>query len=237
MITGIKFKAALLLLAALVPFSFALHAQSVPGNLPVQLKPVTTDASSPLIFYITGDGGMKKFSANVIDEFQRKQYPVIALNALKYFWNKKTPAQAATDVSNLIRYYQHQWNNHAGVILIGYSLGADVMPFIYTSMPAALQNEVHQVVLLSPSRFTDLEVHLSDMLGKGSNKGKSVPAEINKINKPLLLVFGAEEKDFNFAELTVGNYKKIVLPGGHAYDEDAGGVAGRLMSMFVHSPQ
>ncbi|WP_073082955.1 AcvB/VirJ family lysyl-phosphatidylglycerol hydrolase [Chitinophaga jiangningensis] len=209
-------------------------AQSIPGNLPVQVKAPPAGATSPLIFYITGDGGMKKFSANVIDEFQKRTYPVVALNALKYFWNKKTPVQAATDVANLIRYYQAQWNTHQGIILIGYSLGADVMPFIYTHLPAAMVAEVQHVVLLSPSRFTDMEVHLSDMLGKGGNKGMSVPAEINKISRPLLLVFGEEEKDFNLSELTIPHYKKLILPGGHSYDEDAAGVANRLIAGFAH---
>ncbi|NIG56878.1 AcvB/VirJ family lysyl-phosphatidylglycerol hydrolase [Chitinophaga sp. Cy-1792] len=212
-------------------FKNRAQAQNAPGNLPIQAKAPDAGSTQPLIFYITGDGGMKKFSANVIDEFHKKNYPVVALNALKYFWNKKSPNQAATDVANLIRYYQSQWNSHHGIILVGYSLGADVLPFIYTHLPATLESEVQQVVLLSPSKTTDLEVHLSDMLGKSNNKGMSVTAEINKItDKPLVLVFGEEEKDFNLGELTIRNYKRLVLPGGHTYDEDAGGVAGKIMA-------
>lgn len=58
----------------------------------------------------------------------------------------------------------------------------------------------------------------------------SVPAEINKITgKPLLLVFGAEEKEFNFSALSIP-YQKLILPGGHAYDEDANGVAGKILT-------
>lgn len=200
-------------------------------NLPIVVKAPPAGSTAPLIFYITGDGGMKKFSVNVIDEFQRKSYPVIALNALKYFWSRKTPQQAAADISGLIRYYQAQWSSNHGVVLIGYSLGADVMPFIYNHLPGTLGGEVRNVVLLSPSRFTDMEVHLSDMLGKSSNKGMSVIAEINKITeKPVVLIFGAEEKDFGLTDLTVHNYKKLVLPGGHAYDEDAGGVASKILA-------
>ena len=204
-------------------------AQNGVNNLPVVIKPATAGTSGPLILYITGDGGMKKFSINVTESFRQKNYPVVALNALKYFWNKKTPQQAAKDVAALIRHYQAQWDSHHGVILIGYSLGADVLPFIYTSLPAEVAEEVKQLVLLSPSLYTDMEVHVSDMLGKTNNKGMSVPAEINKISgKPLLLVFGAEEKDFNLSALSV-NYRKLVLPGGHNYDEDANGVAGKIL--------
>ncbi|MEC5147104.1 VirJ domain-containing protein [Chitinophaga sp. 180180018-2] len=205
------------------------NAQNLPGNLPIVTKVPAAGTTAPLILYITGDGGMKKFSVNVIESFHQKSYPVVALNALKYFWSKKTPQQAASDVTFLIKYHQAQWGSSHGVILVGYSLGADVLPFIYNSLPADITNQVKQLVFLSPSLRTDLEVHVSDMLGRSSNRGMSVPAEINKItDKPMLLVFGAEEKDFNFGALTV-RYQKLILPGGHAYDEDAGGVAGKIL--------
>ncbi|NLU96228.1 AcvB/VirJ family lysyl-phosphatidylglycerol hydrolase [Chitinophaga sp. Ak27] len=221
-----------LLTCLLLMLTIALQASAQNGavNLPVVTKAPATTTTAPLILYITGDGGMKKFSANVIESFHQQNYPVVALNALKYFWNKKTPQQAARDVANLISYYQSQWGHQQGVVLIGYSLGADVLPFIYNSLPANVAAEVKHVVLLSPSLYTDLEVHVSDMLGKSSTRGMSVPAEINKMTgKPLLLVFGAEEKDFNFSALNI-QYQKLILPGGHAYDEDANGVAGKILT-------
>lgn len=230
MIPGKLFHAAKLLSFFLFFTAFQLKAQSGVNNLPVVIKAPPAGSTAPLIVYITGDGGMKKFSANVIESFRQQNYPVVALNALKYFWSKKSPQQAAKDITSLIKYYQAQWGSHRGVVLVGYSLGADVLPFIYTSLPPEIAGEVKHLVFLSPSLYTDLEVHLSDMLGRSGNKGMSVPAEINKIiNKPLLLVFGAEEKDFNLSALNV-RYEKMILPGGHAYDEDAGGVAGKILA-------
>jgi type IV secretory pathway VirJ component len=230
LLSGILYKTGKLFGGLLLLAVLQVHAQSGINNLPVVTKAPAAGTNSPLILYITGDGGMKKFSANVIESFHQKNYPVVALNALKYFWSKKTPQQAAKDVAALIKYYQSQWGGNHGILLIGYSLGADVMPFIYTSLPPEVAAEVKQLVLLSPSQNTDLEVHVSDMLGKSGNKGMSIPAEINKIaGKPLLLVFGAEEKDFNFSALNVP-YQKLILPGGHAYDEDANGVAGKILT-------
>lgn len=230
MIPGKLFHAAKLLCFFLFFTVFQLKAQSRVNNLPVVIKVPPAGSTAPLIVYITGDGGMKKFSANVIESFRQQNYPVVALNALKYFWSKKSPQQAAKDITSLITYYQTQWGSNHGVVLIGYSLGADVLPFIYTSLPPEIAGEVKHLVFLSPSLYTDLEVHLSDMLGRSGSKGMSVPAEINKIiNKPLLLVFGAEEKDFNLSALNV-RYEKLILPGGHAYDEDAGGVAGKILA-------
>lgn len=224
------FHAAMLLSFCLFFTTFPSNAQSGINNLPVVIKAPPAGNTAPLIVYITGDGGMKKFSANVIESFHQQNYPVVALNALKYFWSKKSPQQAAKDIASLITYYQSQWGGNHGVVLVGYSLGADVLPFVYTGLPPEVAAQVKHLVFLSPSLYTDLEVHLSDMLGRSGNKGMSVPGEINKItNKPLLLVFGAEEKDFNLSALNV-RYEKMILPGGHAYDEDAGGVAGKILA-------
>ena len=223
-----------LFFAGLLFVSLAATAQNRVTSLPALAKAPATSSTAPLILYITGDGGMKKFSANMIMAFNQKNYPVVALNALKYFWNKKTPQQAAKDVADLISYYQNQWNTHNGVILVGYSLGADVLSFVYTNLPPAAAAEVKQLVFLSPSAYTDLEVHVSDMLGRTNNKGYSVLAEINKISdKPLLLVFGDEEKDLNLSAIKVP-YKELILPGGHNYDEDANGVAGKILGALHH---
>lgn len=223
-----------LLFSGLLFLSVAATAQNRVTSLPTLVKAPATSTTAPLILYITGDGGMKKFSANMITAFNQKNYPVVALNALKYFWNKKTPQQAAKDVSDLISYYQNQWNTHNGVILVGYSLGADVLSFVYMNLPPATAAEVKQLVFLSPSAYTDLEVHVSDMLGRTNNKGYSVLAEINKISdKPLLLVFGDEEKDLNLSAIKVP-YKQLILPGGHNYDEDANGVAGKILAALQH---
>lgn len=230
LLSGMLSKAGKLISGLLLLAVLQAGAQSGISNLPVVIKAPAAGTTEPMIVYITGDGGMKKFSANVIESFHQKNYPVVALNALKYFWSKKTPQQAAKDVAALIKYYQSQWGSNHGILLIGYSLGADVLPFIYTSLPTDITAEVKQVVLLSPSLYTDLEVHVSDMLGKSSNKGMSVPTEINKITgKPLLLVFGEEEKEFNLSALSIP-YQKLTLPGGHAYDEDANGVAGKILT-------
>ncbi|CAL1520429.1 AcvB/VirJ family lysyl-phosphatidylglycerol hydrolase [Chitinophaga sp. MM2321] len=220
-----------LLVCLLFSGFLSASGQSSINNLPVLIKAPAAGNTAPLILYITGDGGMKKFSANMIEAFYQQNYPVVALNALKYFWNKKNPQQAADDVTALIRHYQATWNHNHGVVLIGYSLGADVLPFIYNHLPANIENQVQQVVFLSPSRFTDMEVHIADMLGKSGSKGMSVITEINKIKeKPMLLVFGAEEKDFNLMDLTIQHYRKLILPGGHTYDEDASGVASKILA-------
>jgi type IV secretory pathway VirJ component len=212
-----------------------LNAQRDISKLPVTVKvPAVQVPGHPVVFYITGDGGMKKFSVDIVNTLAGKGYPVIGLNALKYFWSKKTPEQAAADVAALMQYYAGQWNNHS-FVFVGYSMGADVLPFIYHKLPVALQEQVHHLVFMSPSVSTDMVVHLSDMLGKTSTPGSmNVPAAMSNITgKPLLLIFGQDEKDFGSKLLTGSNYKQVVLPGGHHYNDDATGVVQQILSYII----
>jgi type IV secretory pathway VirJ component len=223
----------LLLVAFFQGLFLMVQAQTAVTELPVTAMAPAGSGQYPLVLFITGDAGLKKFNVSMIDAFTKKGYAVVALNTLKYFWKKKTPQQAGADVAALLKHYAGQWG-HKNFLLVGYSMGADVLPFIYNNLPADVQAQSQQLVFMSPSRFTDLEVHVSEMLGKTSNNGLSVPGAMNHITgKPLLLLFGEGEKDFDLQELHIQNYKHMVLPGGHHYDNNAGNVVQTILSHLV----
>jgi type IV secretory pathway VirJ component len=199
-----------------------VFSQSTPGldKLPINIVTAINDTSKPLVMYITGDGGWNKFSKNLSIALAAKGYPVIALDARDYFWKKKTAAQTSFDVAQLIRNYQKIWNRKK-IILVGYSFGADVMPFVYNLLPADLSAAVANINLLSPSPNTDFEIHLSVLLGAGFSGGEMVVSAVNKITtKPLTLVFGAEENNFPINQLKNHNFVNVRLEGGHHYDGD-----------------
>jgi type IV secretory pathway VirJ component len=83
---------------------------------------------------------------------------VLALNARKYFWKKRTPAAMTTELSQLINKYLAQWKRDS-VLLIGYSFGADVTPFLYNYAGAPFTKKVSHLVLMLPYKSTDFEVH------------------------------------------------------------------------------
>src|SRR5215218_1638837 len=79
------------------------------ASLPVNLVTSTTDSLKPLVLYISGDGGWNSFSQGFTKDLADKGYPVVSLNANKYFWKKKTPAQTALDAALLINEYCRLW--------------------------------------------------------------------------------------------------------------------------------
>lgn len=170
------------------------------------------DASKPLVFYITGDGGLNSFSTSFMQQWNEKGYPVLALNAKSYFWKTKQPATAAGEIAALLSQYMVQWHR-SELIFAGYSLGADVLSFIQTRLPVNIANRVQHIILLSPSKTTDFTVHL--FYGSG---GSSVPAEINKLAKPVLVIFGKEETDTPAADISNKMATIITIPGDHHYN-------------------
>ena len=202
------------------------------SKLPINIVTAVSDSSKPLVLYITGDGGWNKFSKALSQEFANKGYPVVALNANKYFWDKKTAQQTATDVGLLIKYYLTLWKKKK-ILLVGYSFGADVLPFVYNNLGTDLQAQVVNISLLSPSAKTDFEIHIMVMLGS-SGDGESVPSAINKIsNKQLTLIFGKDEHEFPLKELTIKNYVLVRLTGGHHYDGDEATVCNTILAYTV----
>jgi len=188
------------------------------------------DTSKPLIFYISGDGGLtNSFSSSFTKKFNQHGYSIVGLDAKKYFWDKKKPKQASDDVSKLLAKYMKEWNCKS-FVFIGYSFGADVSPFIETRFPRNISEQLKHTILMSPSKKTDFEIHLLGMLGIGGNSGESVPDEINKLTRPTTLIFGDDENDFPVKSITSKKIDTIKLPGGHHYDGNVDEVIETIIS-------
>ena len=71
---------------------------------------------------------------------QREGVSVIGIDALRYFWSEKTPQQIAHDLGRVMQTYGARWHT-SHVALIGYSFGADVMPFAYNRLPRRAARE------------------------------------------------------------------------------------------------
>jgi type IV secretory pathway VirJ component len=87
-----------------VALVLSFNAVDAQGQLPIK-KIASSDTTKPLVFYITGDGGWTGFSDAFLQSINKADYPVLALNARKYFWKKKTPASTAAELSQLINKY------------------------------------------------------------------------------------------------------------------------------------
>lgn len=190
-------------------------------DLPATIIPSKIELGETMVLIISGDGGWNTFCTNLAEHYTSAGAPVVGLSSLKYFWSKKTPEQTASDVAALLYEYKFKWNKK-NFLLVGYSFGADVVPFIYNNLPQDLKEKTKALVLLSPSTETDFKIHLSYLFG--SNKMK-VSNEVLKVDKPIICYYGAEEKEKPLMNIKMKNFKLIFLKGDHHYDNSFAEIA------------
>ncbi len=118
-------------LAAAVP---AAPAPPAPlADLPIVEMRATGDRDL-LAVLLSGDGGWAGLDRELADELAAKGVSVVGLDSLRYFWRARTPEGLAADLERIVRYYAGAWQK-SRVLLIGYSQGADVLPFAVSRLP------------------------------------------------------------------------------------------------------
>lgn len=215
-------KYVIILCALLTPFfiSFTVQAQ----NLPIK-EWTTNSQDKPLIFYLSGDGGMNNFSTGLCEALHDKGFDVSALNSKSYFWDKKTPQKTADDINNFLTKKLSGRKNQQ-IILIGYSFGADVLPFILNRIPKDIDNKILVSFLMASSGNTDFEIHWSDIFGGHTKRSMDVVSEINKLTDEKIVILSASnDKTLAVNKITLKRFTREVLPGGHHFDGDTKEVA------------
>ena len=194
-------------------------------DLPLILIPSSGSEDPPLAFFISGDGGWTSFDNSVCEKLAEKGMPVVGLDAQKYFWCEKQPGEASNDISLAIQHYMQQWNRKL-CVLIGYSFGACVIPFIADYFPDSLKATLRGIYCFSPSETGDFEIHVSDMLSIKTEDRYNVPDEVEKI-KALnpVCIFGDEEGTELRDHFSASGAKIEVLPGSHHYSDDFNAVS------------
>jgi type IV secretory pathway VirJ component len=159
---------------------------------------------------------------------------VVGLNSLQYFWTARTPDDAARDLQRILRHYMSAWSKSRAIV-VGYSFGADVVPFMVRRLPNDLHAHVRLVALLGVSRTAEFEFHLSDWLG-GSGSSDALPTlpEIRALRRalddtPILCFYGAEEHDTVCKELEPSVASAVALGGGHHFGGDYTAIAERIV--------
>jgi type IV secretory pathway VirJ component len=201
------------------------------GGLPVVEVPAVAGAGSTLAVIVTGDGGWAGIDRDVAAALAAAGMRVVGLDSLQYFWEPKSPDAAAGDLQRLLRHYLAAWKCER-VVLVGYSFGADVLPFLAARLPEELLRRVALVALIGPGRKAAFEFHLLDWVASGQGKD-ALPLlpEIGRLaGTPLLCLDAEGEQDSLCPTLGPGQGKVVTLKGGHHFGGDYAGIARLILS-------
>lgn len=219
-------------LLAIVALCAALGLAAAPARLEdtLELPAQPPPAGEVFAVFLTGDGGWAALDRAVSARLERAGVPVVGWNARSYFWTRRTPEEAAADLGRVIRRFRTEWRRQR-VIVVGYSRGADVLPFLVNRLTAEERGMLQLVALLGPGRTIDFEFHLTDLLSDPNPRtALPVPPEVAKLRGlPLLIIHGATDDSSSAGEIAPDVGRSEEVPGDHHFNHDYDKLAGLIL--------
>lgn len=226
-----QFKQAFLRLTQQLPSEPLAVSPDALKHIPLEEIPAADAGGKWLALWITGDGGWGATDRGVSAGLAARGVPVVALNSLHYFWKARTPEETAADLALVLRHYLAKWNKEK-VVLIGYSFGADVLPFVASRLPPDLLPKVRLISFLGLSRKANFEVHPADWVMTLARKSDvPVQPELDKLKHlPMQCFFGEEDNETLCRNLPPGNMEVHSTRGGHRFGENFGWIVNAILA-------
>ncbi|HEX5364871.1 MAG TPA: AcvB/VirJ family lysyl-phosphatidylglycerol hydrolase [Gallionella sp.] len=203
------------------------HAVDALSDLPLVELPAT-GSSATLAVMVSGDGGWAGIDKQIAEALNRDGIGVIGLNSLQYFWQKKDPDIAGRDLTRILNHYGSAWGAEK-LILVGYSSGADTLPFMVSRLPPELRSRVKIVALLGLGQEANFEFHVSDWLFDAKGAYQVIP-EVQKLNGlKVLCIYGEDEHDSACKLLGSKDATAIEMKGGHHFSGDYDKLANTIL--------
>jgi type IV secretory pathway VirJ component len=200
------------------------------ADLPLIVVRAKGAPSGALAVMLTGDGGWAGLDKELADSIASHGSTVVAVDTRAYLSRKRDPESASRDLERILRHYLPA-SGAEHVLLVGYSHGAEVLPFMATRLPHDLLNKVRVVALLGPARNANFKFHLIDLVSNRSRKDDlmTVP-EVEKLRgRRILCFYGADEKESACRAFDPSIVTLYEMPGGHHFGKKYGVIATRIL--------
>jgi len=205
------------------------------NSLDLPLVELPASPAGPLLaVFLSGDGGWASLDWTMGKKLQSLGVSVIGWDSLRYFWNRKSPEQTARDLDTVIKVYSARYKA-SKVALIGYSFGADVLPFAYNRLSPETKSRVVQLSLLSPTKAADFEISVGGWFGRGPSK-VALPTEpaLASIRPAMIQCFYGRNDRKSLCPLLPSTSEAVVVrtDGGHHFDGDYDSLARQIRERF-----
>ena len=208
-------------LAATMPVAQQTSGQSAEcattiARLPLIERPATSDSNATLVILLTGDGGWASADEKVAEGLRARGAAVVGVNMRSYLSQKRTPDETASEIGCVAEEYSHRWDR-SRLMLLGYSRGADIAPFVASRWPETLKSRLNAVALVSLSRNANFQFHFIDLV-RDVKRSDDVPVgpELAKLaGLRVLCVYGTDESDSGCHDGDPGIVTAFPRDGGH----------------------
>ena len=238
-VAGVVVAAAAVLAAAVAPGGVASAREVAPravadtAHLPLHVVEARGARSHTIGVILSGDGGWAAIDKQLADTLAAHGITVVGLDSRAYFSTQREPDGASNDLAWIARRYLSQYGADS-LILVGYSHGADVLPFMTSRLPPDLLRRVRLVALLGAAPNATFKFHFIDLISNKKRKDDlmTVP-EIEKLaatGMHVWCVYGTDESESACPSVAnVHGVTVTAMPGGHHFDKEYGVIATHLL--------
>jgi type IV secretory pathway VirJ component len=209
-------------------------------DLPIVEVPGAGPWRGRIAILITGDGGYVGLDDRLGNRLSGSGVPVAAIDSLNYFWKTRTPESATADLVRILDHYLAAWKAESA-LLLGYSQGADVLPFLVERLPERLLSKIAAVALVGPDSRAIFDFQFGNyMAGLPKAPDVAVAPQIAKVTAlksvRLLCVYAERETDSLCRTLPAGQVTLVPMPGGHGYSKATAPMVNRLLTEIGLAP-
>jgi type IV secretory pathway VirJ component len=201
-------------------------------DLPLIEVPADGGADPRFAILLSGDGGWAGLGKEVAAALAARGIPVVGWDSLRYFWTARTPEGLAADVDRVVRFYAEHWHR-TQALLIGYSQGADVLPFALARLPAATRPLIAHIVLMGLGEKASFEFHVGNWIGNDDEDALPIRPEAEKLSAATTLCLYGEDETDSLCPRLGQAVRAQQLPGGHHFGGDYGRMADVILASTV----
>jgi type IV secretory pathway VirJ component len=146
----------------------------------------------------------------------------------------RTPEEAAVALGRAIEATLERYKADR-IIVVGYSFGADVGPFLFNRLAPELRQRVDRIALISPSKEAPFQVTIAERVGLASPGAHPVAPELERASASggkILCLYGERDSDSICPTTHLLNMRSIKLKGGHGLAGDHQAVAAAILEAW-----
>lgn len=206
--------------------------QDLPLTIHLDSKAPRTDTYA---IFLSGDGGWANFDEEVSEHLAANGIPVVGISSLRYLWQEKSPARIARDFTRIDEHYRAAFNRKK-VLLVGFSLGANTLPFVTAELPDDLRQRLTGLGLIAPETRTGFEIVIGGWFGQQTGSVEVVPG-IDALARYLdpnrvACLHGHDEKLSACPLVSLEDAQTLGFKGGHHLGNDHAGIADALIELI-----
>ena len=198
---------------------------------PFPVVEVPADSGHTLALLLTGDGGWARGDRALAEALARGGVAVVGVDTRAYLRSaQRTPESASRDAGRILERYAALWHRDR-LVLVGYSRGANLAPFLVSRWPVELRERLALLALVGLADRASFEFRWQDLLHE-PRRATDLPTrpELERIRGVrMLCLYGAEENGSLCPSLDQSLARVSRIPGGHVLDASSGATAAALV--------